>query len=245
MTDITLADFQELLRLQELDSTADQLTAKRTALPAHAIVEAVQQEAAALRPNLQEATAERDALQARQDSLEAEIATTEKRIKDINNRLYDANSTVAPDDALKMTQEVRHLKERESGFEDQELEIMEQLETAEATVAPLQQQAQALAAKMQSAQAEITTGQAQVDAELTGLAEIRKTITPAIPQTLIDEYEKLRKRLGGVAVAPLVGNTCGGCHISMAATELAELKKAPESAFLHCEECDRLLVRLA
>lgn len=243
MTDITLADFQELLRLQELDSTADQLTAKRAALPAHAVMESVQKEAAALRPLMQEAVAARDALQAKQDALEADIAATEKRIKEINDRLYAPNSKVAPDDALKMTQEVRHLKERESGFEDQELEIMELLEPAEAAVAPLQEQAQALAAKMQSAQTDIATGQAQIDAELSGLGEIRKTITPNIPQTLIDEYDKLRKRLGGVAVAPLVGNTCGGCHISMAATELAELRKAPESAFLHCEECDRLLVR--
>ena len=75
------------------------------------------------------------------------------------------------------------------------------------------------------------------------LNQTLSTITPNIPQTLIDEYEKLRKRLGGVAVAPLVGNACGGCHISMSATELAEIKKRPESAFVHCEECDRLLVR--
>jgi predicted nucleic acid-binding Zn-ribbon protein len=245
MTDasITLADFQELLRLQELDSTADQLLAKRSSLPAHAIIESVQQEAMQLRPRLQEALAARDALQAKQDALEAEVSVAEKRIAEINNRLYDGSAKIAPNDALAMSQEVRHLKERQSSFEDQELEIMEQVETAEAVVAPLQQQAEALAAKSQMAQVDIATGQTQIDAELAGLSEMRKNVASNIPESLLDEYEKLRAHLGGVAVAPLVGNSCGGCHISMAATEISAIKSAPESALVHCEECDRLLVR--
>jgi predicted nucleic acid-binding Zn-ribbon protein len=245
MTDssIGLADFHELLRLQELDSTVDQLIAKRSALPAHEVIETVQAEAMMLRPQLQEASFARDALKEKQDTLEADVAATEKRIAEINNRLYDGSAKLAPNDALAMSQEVRHLKERQSAFEDQELEIMEQLEAAEAAVAPLQQLAQTLAGRMQTAQADIVAGQAQIDAELQGLQAMRATVTPNIPESLLGEYEKLRKRLGGVAVAPLVGSSCGGCHISMSATELTALRAAPESALLHCEECDRLLVR--
>lgn len=240
---LTLVDFQTLLRLQEIDSTMDQLVAKSSALPAHAVVEAVQQEAAQLRPRLQEAVAARDVLQGKQDVLEFNVAATEKRIGEINNRLYDGSAKIAPNDAMAMTQEVRHLKERQSKFEDEELEIMEQLEVAGAVVAPLQQQAEAMATKLQLAQSEIGVGQTQIEAELEGLRAIRVTVMQNIPNSLLDEYEKLRKRLGGVAVAPLAGNSCGGCHISMAATEVAAYKKAPGSALLHCEECDRLLVR--
>ena len=247
MTDATIvqADFLELLRLQDLDSTADQLVARRESLPAHAVVDGVQKEASELRPQLQEALAARDALQAKQDALEADVTAAEKRIADINSRLYDGSAKIAPNDALAMSQEVRHLKERQSSFEDQELEIMEQLEAAEAVVAPLQQRAQALAAKLQVAQADIVTAQAQIDAELAGLSELRKNVAASIPETLLDEYEKLRSHLGGVAVAPLVGNSCGGCHISMSASEVALVKAAPESAFVHCEECNRLLVRIS
>lgn len=246
MTDalITLADFQELLRLQELDSTVDQLTAKRSALPGHAVIEAVQAEAMQLRPKLQEAIAARDELVAKQDALEAEVKATEKRIGEINNRLYDGAAKIGPNDALAMSQEVRHLKERQSNFEDQELEIMEQLEPVEAEVAPLQQQAEGLAAKSQQAMADIAAGQAQIDAEIVGLRAMRDSVTPGVPAALLAEYEQLRKRLGGVAVAPLNGNSCGGCHISMSATEIAAIRSAPESQLIHCEECDRLLVRL-
>jgi predicted nucleic acid-binding Zn-ribbon protein len=239
----TLADLNELLRLQELDSTIDQLVAKRGALPAHDVIESVQADAMMLRPQLQEAAFARDALKEKQDSLESDVAVTEKRIAEINNRLYDGSAKLAPNDALAMSQEVRHLKERQSSFEDQELEIMEQLEMAEAVVAPLQQQAQALAGKLQVAQTDVTNGQAQIDAEIQGIQAMRATVVVGIAEPLLAEYEKLRKRLGGVAVAALVGNSCGGCHISMSATEVSALRTAPESALLHCEECDRLLIR--
>jgi predicted nucleic acid-binding Zn-ribbon protein len=98
---------------------------------------------------------------------------------------------------------------------------------------------------LQVAQTDIATAQAQIDAELAGLHAMRDTVTPGIPQGLLEEYDKLRLRLGGVAVAPLVGNSCGGCHISMSSTELSAIRSAPEAALLHCEECDRLLIRVS
>lgn len=240
---LTLADFHALLQLQEVDTTIDQLNVRRSALPGHAILSSVQAEAMQLRPVMQEAVVARDALRSQRDALDAEVSSTQKRIVDINKRLYDANSKVAPSDALAMTQEVRHLKERQSSFEDEELAVMEQLETAEAGVAPLEEQARTLAAKMQQAQADIASAQQQIDAELVGLGEIRTQRVAEVPGFLVAEYEKLRSRLGGVAVAPLVGNSCGGCHVSMSVNEISEISKQPESALIHCEACDRLLVR--
>lgn len=245
MTDDTLklADFRALLQLQEVDSTIDQVRLKRENLPGHAVLKAVQEEAGKLRPPLEAAVAERAKLQERQDKLDAEVAAAERRIKEINDRLYDPASKVAPSDALAMTQEVRHLQERQKKFEDEELEIMEQVEAADEVVKPLQGQAEALAAKMVSARTEIQAGQEQIDAELVGLGDMRAKAAAEVPGQLMDEYDKLRARLGGLAVAPLNGNSCGGCHIAMSASEVAAIKSAPESALVHCEECDRLLVR--
>ncbi|MDZ7733961.1 MAG: C4-type zinc ribbon domain-containing protein [Acidimicrobiia bacterium] len=59
----------------------------------------------------------------------------------------------------------------------------------------------------------------------------------------LEEYEKLRRQLGGIGVAPLEGGTCGGCNLTLSAVERDRIKSEPPDAVIHCEECGRLLVR--
>ena len=59
---------------------------------------------------------------------------------------------------------------------------------------------------------------------------------------LLAEYERLRRELGGVAVARLAGTSCGGCHLSLSAVEVDRIRKTPAGAMVHCEECGRILV---
>jgi hypothetical protein len=56
-------------------------------------------------------------------------------------------------------------------------------------------------------------------------------------------YERLRQRLGGVAVALLVGSSCGGCHLTLAAGEIDAIRRLPPDALVTCAQCGRILVR--
>jgi predicted nucleic acid-binding Zn-ribbon protein len=69
------------------------------------------------------------------------------------------------------------------------------------------------------------------------------TSPPTRPNDLLEEYAGLRKRLGGIAIARLVGNSCGGCHLQLSAVEVARLKKLAPDEPANCEECGRLLAR--
>ena len=53
----------------------------------------------------------------------------------------------------------------------------------------------------------------------------------------------LRSRLGGVAVARLVGKTCQGCHLQLSAVEIDRIRRLDVDELVHCEACGRLLVR--
>jgi predicted nucleic acid-binding Zn-ribbon protein len=57
------------------------------------------------------------------------------------------------------------------------------------------------------------------------------------------EYERLRERFGGVAVAQLVGPTCQGCHLQLSAVELDRIRRLDADEVVYCEACGRLLVR--
>ena len=68
-------------------------------------------------------------------------------------------------------------------------------------------------------------------------------VAASIPQDLLDRYDKLRRQFDGVAIAPLVGSSCGGCHLTLSAMEVDRIKHQPPDALIYCEECGRILVR--
>jgi predicted nucleic acid-binding Zn-ribbon protein len=118
------------------------------------------------------------------------------------------------------------------------------------TVEPLATEADGLRARRQRAldeasrlQVVIAEAEAVIDGELAAVASARGEVATDVPAELLTEYEKLRARLGGVAVARLEGTQCNGCHLSLPATELDAVRHAVPGAVVHHEECGRILVR--
>lgn len=242
MTEINAAMFEQLLNVQEVDTSIDQLLHKRSHLPELAQLEAIKVRAVAVRSALMEATSERDGLAGKQATLEAEIETIVSRIAQIDSRLY-GSTTVSPKDAQSMSEEATHLRQRRSDFEDTELEVMEALEPAQAKFETAQGAAHALATEMQEAQARLAAGQAELDTEVAEKRTVRTALALDIGSTLLAEYERLRVQMGGTAAARLTGNQCGGCHLTISGSELDQIRKAPADTVVHCDECGRILVR--
>ncbi len=233
---------QALLRLQECDTHIDQLLHRREHLPEHDQLADIAKRAGILRPELTEATSVRDEKRSAQAALEAEVDAIERRTAEINVRLY-GTTPISPKDAQAMAAEVDHLKQRRDGLEDSELEIMDQLEPLDAEVQRLEGEAAKLGDEQRSVMAVVNATQAEIDNQLKAERARRDELAAPIASTLLAEYEKLRVSLRGVAVAALVGSSCGGCHLTLSASEMAEIKKAPAGTVIHCEECGRILVR--
>jgi len=64
-----------------------------------------------------------------------------------------------------------------------------------------------------------------------------------VPGEVLANYETLRSVPGQIGIARLVGSTCHGCHLELAAVEIDRLKKLPDDELVHCEECGCILVR--
>ena len=82
-----------------------------------------------------------------------------------------------------------------------------------------------------------------IEAELEQVRAERATIAGEVEPELLAEYDTLRPQSGGIAIARLVGASCGGCHLHLSAVEIDRIKKLPPEAPAHCEECGRLLAR--
>jgi predicted nucleic acid-binding Zn-ribbon protein len=239
---VTVDDLHTLLAVQDLDTQADQLRHRRTHLPERTRLDEVTTELAVVEAGGAVATAERDELARRQAELEAELADLERRMTDLDRRMRSGTVT-APRDLQAMSTQIDAMKRRRSDLEDAELEVLEALDPIEARVAELQDRWATLDREATELRARVVDAERELDAELASVIEARRTTATPVPPELMAVYERLRQRLGGVGAAPLVGASCGGCHLALSAGALDRIRRAPADTVVTCEQCGRILVR--
>lgn len=240
MTDETPSPGLELLlRVQEQDTAIDQLRHRRSHLPeleALAELRRRRDDLVARRSELVEA---RDGIASGQAAREQELDATEVRIAELDERL---STGTGYRDLERMSEEQSHLKQRRSTLEDEILEVLEQLEPAEAAIAEVDGELTAMAAEESRLESAVAAAQSEIDTEIAAVAAARAADAAGLAPELAADYERLRERLGGIGAARLVNGSCAGCHLSLPATELDRIRRQPPGTVTHCDQCGRILV---
>lgn len=234
-------DPQALLELQALDTSIDQHRHRRATLPERALVEDIDRKAAQTLASLREVTAARDRVAEREAILESDLSASENRSAEVSRRLYSGEVS-ASRELQAMSEELDSLKARTSGIEDQLLEVLEEREPLDRQVESHESDLGRLRGEREDARRALEDAEAIVDSELAELDARRGEVATKIPESLIGQYERLRSRLGGVAVARLAGNRCDGCHLTLPATELDRIRHLPPGELVTCDQCGRILV---
>ncbi len=233
-----------MLDLQELDAKADLLRHQRSHLPELAEIEQLRTTRTDLDNRARDAQIVVDDLTEEQSKIDADVEQGRTRRTRDQERI-DRGEIANPKDLQHMLSELESLQRRIGTLEDQELDVMEQVETA-------QRELDALTGQLTEADARLATLSesrdekvAEIDAELERVVSERAPIAAGLPDDLLALYDKLRVQKGGVGAAALRARTCEGCHISIDPAELAQIKAAGSDQVIRCEECQRILVRTA
>ena len=81
-----------------------------------------------------------------------------------------------------------------------------------------------------------------IDGELEALILRRAELRGELSEAILSTYDRKRVALG-VAVAPLVGKQCQGCHLELSAAEIDTVKdEAAATGVTDCPDCGRLLI---
>ena len=230
-----------LLEVQKHDTRVDQIRHRRANLPEREALTEREAERARLQREHRTTSDRRDELQAEQERIDGEVTKAKERIAAVDGKLY-GGATSNPRELQALQDEIASLGRRVTLLEDSELEVMEQLEPVEASTASQQAEIDRLAADIDRLSMQLTAAEAELDVELGSVEAQRAEAAQAVPGELIEEYERIRARAGGIGVAPLTGGQCGGCHLKLSAVELDRIKKLPSDGIVHCDECGRLLV---
>ena len=241
MTEVSDA-LHRLLEVQDQDTQGDQLRHRRETHPLRAEMAEAQRRRTELEARLGQERERLDALTARQTELETEVAAARTRLEGIEKRMYSGEVGAARD-LQAMAEEVDGLRGRIARVEDVELEVMEEREPVEALVAQLEVELASVDDRLGHIASDLRGAEEELAREEAEHAARRAELAASVPPDLLERYERLRQRLGGIGVAPLVHGSCGGCHLTLPATELDRLRKAPADAVVTCEQCGRILVR--
>jgi predicted nucleic acid-binding Zn-ribbon protein len=237
-----MSRWDALLSVQEHDTAVDQLVHRRAHLPARGELDDVMRQLSGLEAAVKEVETRRHDLARNQQRLEDEISVLTDKAAHHDKTLY--SGTIGnPRELQALQDEIAALKRRISQLEDQELELMEQIEPLDAELARAAAESTELDERGSALRGQIAEEEVAIEAELERVRAERAEVADTVEPELLAEYDTLRPQSGGIAIARLVGGSCGGCHLGLSAVEIDRIKKLPAEAPAHCEECGRLLAR--
>lgn len=228
-----------LLALQAVDTQADQLANRRDRSP-------LRDELASATVSMREWEQRRSSLRSRIDELGTSIEESETRgaqMQAHRERLDRQMKTViAPREAEALMHEMATLAQQIDELDVHELEALEEQAALDDELADHLRSEEPLSERLRLADEAVAAEVADIDAELADLSDRRDSLRSRIPDAMLATYDRKRAAFG-VAVAPLVGKQCQGCHLELSAAEIDSVREeAAETGVTDCPDCGRLLI---
>jgi predicted nucleic acid-binding Zn-ribbon protein len=184
-----------------------------------------------------------DDLTAAQAKAESDVENVRTRRRRDQERM-DSGAVSNPKDLERMQHELATLDRRIGVLEDEELELMEQLEEAQGTLAGLEERLAGFDERLTALAKARDEKLADLDARLAEVTAERPGAVEGMPADLLALYDKLREAKG-IGAAELRARRCGGCQLELDTAELNRIKTLPSNEVVRCQECSRILVRTA
>lgn len=168
--------------------------------------------------------------------LEKELAEGEARIRNKRMRLNQVRNEA---ELQALSHEVDSQKETNQRLESELLAQMESVEPRAAKIAELTAALEKGGADLAVAEKEIAAQVEDLKVSISKQRLDRDMMAQNIPRSLLQRYELIFSRRGGLAVAEAKGGTCQGCRMRLPPQLYNEIQKHMRVDF--CPNCQRIL----
>jgi len=234
---LPVSKLRRLYRLQQVDSELLQTEERLKTLDPGAALSARAEEAEAA---LAAARGELASRQSRLRDLELELQSTVARRKHMEAEMYSGRVR-NPKELAAMQEDVAMLDRHAHHLEDVILTLMEEVETLQARVRALDEAAGRARAELVRHLEARQRQQETLQAALQTLRREREQVIGQIDEELLRRYDRIRERLGPLAVVAVRRGVCEGCHVAIPEGRMRRLQEE-EDLLLTCEGCGRILV---
>jgi len=223
-----------LEELQQIDLDMNEIQAAVAGHPARqAEVEAG---VVAARKAWEQEQARLDANERERRQLESLLGMERDKVKKWEGRLGEIRT---PREYAALSREIEIAKKTNDGQSEHVKELTAQ---AGEIRRALDEKEEELSDRESAAQAEveeIAKKRAEAEEKLAGLALRRSDAVKQVDPALLEKYENIKRRRAGVAIAPVIGMTCKGCHRNIPPQLAITLQKA--NSIETCPSCHRII----
>lgn len=225
---------ETLKQLQALDGEIFRLRKQLQDKPRE--LEQVAAQVAAATAKVKEAEARFKTLQLAQKEKEIDLQTREGNVRKLQGQLFQLKTNR---EYTVMQHEIDTLKADNSLLEEAILKLFDEIDQA---TKQRQQETQRLAfeeERQRNERTRIEQELAEVREKLVAMERSRQSLVPDVPPETLATYEQVLALREGLALVPLMDNSCGGCYRRMPPQVINEVYL--KAKLVSCESCNRIL----
>ncbi|UCG35312.1 MAG: hypothetical protein JSW17_00500 [Candidatus Omnitrophota bacterium] len=228
-------ELQKIVKLQEIDSQLYKLTHQKDVEKPSRLnetftgLEEQKRTLATSKEKIQQ-------LQLKKKDRELELQTKEEAVKKAQGELYQLKTNKEYQAKLN---EIASHKADVSLLEEEVLKALEEIEGAEKELNQIQGARAEQEKKFKEEESTVATEIKEIDIQMKGLEDKRNIIAKDVNPKIFAKYEQLIKSRHGEAIAPIVNDNCGFCHMRVTPQTINEIKMYKDLVL--CHSCVRIL----
>lgn len=173
------------------------------------------------------------------------VQIIESKIQEKRNKLAQSESSLYggmiknPKDLQDLQKEIASIKGVISSLEDEQIELMLILEEKELVHTATDQKYKNAISQNETTNSGLLRESEVISAEKIKLSTERNLLAEQVPSSILQKYDELRAKKGGVAVAQVEDKTCVLCGSSLTPSQCQQAKSP--SILFFCPSCNRIL----
>ena len=231
-----MAEMTKLYELQKIDTMSLKVRRRLTQLQAQ-LVES--DELKAVRGKVSDLTAQHHEWHAKQQAAELELQSITIRIEEANQLLM-SGQVRNPKELEALQLSVEALQRHRSSIETASVEALLKAEELAGQLNAVGGKKEAVEEGWQRNQSQVTEEDTKLKRAFMQLKKQREQTAAAISAPLLQQYEQMRQRKGGIAVATVENETCSACHVQLPTGILSTLRSPLQNQVI-CPTCGRIL----
>ena len=177
-----------------------------------------------------------DDLRKKYRDIEAELNMNAPRIEKSKDKLRAVKTNKEYQSLLK---EIDDLKKQSSLMEDNMLECLEQIETSEAAVKNSETEFKSIAEHIQQEKGDVEKEAEKGRRDLEALEAEWEQVSAAVDPQLLQTFEKVRQKVGGITITPVINAVCQACNMNIPPQLYNELQRF--DSLKYCPSCQRMI----
>jgi len=176
------------------------------------------------------------ALQMKRKDKEGDLEAKEGMIKKYQTQQFQVKTNK---EYTALQDEIGRVKADNSIIEEEVINILDQMDAENKKIQKEKEFLKVEEVRLNEDKKRLNEDASRCKAELEVLKKERADLTHRVDKGMLSKYERLIKNRDGLAIVPVSGEACQGCHRVMPPQVINEIRMKKELVF--CENCTRIL----